>query len=146
MRHTIGWAHTAPCGGLRAVVLLVLLAFVHSMFTPGPIHMPAPDADDCHRSIAASAADSPDVDKDCPVTCARVTTGEGRELPDGGAASVCDAAAYTPRPLSAAAHPAKAVVGAPVGDAPAGQGNAPACVNSSIVSGAWPSRTIVLRC
>lgn len=146
MRHTIGRAHAAPCGGLRAVVLIVLLAFVHSMFTPGPIHMPASDADDCRRGIAASTAHSSGVGENCPATCAGVTSGEGGELPDGGAASGCAAAAYTPRSHSAAAHPAKAIVGAPSGDTPAGHGNAPACAGSSVVSDARPSRAGVLRC
>lgn len=143
MRQTLSDHRPAARRGLGAVVLLVLLAFLHATFSPGPRHLSALDLDGClqRRIVTTSTA------QDCQRVPAAVLTApdSGGHHHDGDASQSCDASAYGPRQLTAPvtllAMPAGPATAGPSAMAPA---TSPDRTRSCAPGAATGS--VVLRC
>lgn len=91
---------------LGAVVLLVLLALLHAMFSPGSSHLSGLHSDGCLPVTTASTYDYETVTPEV-VTGADVEGGQG-----GDASPSCDASGYGPRQLGRVSYTPAASVAA----------------------------------
>ncbi|MDX6363136.1 MAG: hypothetical protein QOC85_2146 [Streptomyces sp.] len=139
---------TAAPGGLRAVLLIALVALLHAAFSPGSAHLAALDTDHCGQRAASSvAAVAYDFDHCGLVHPVTVAVGGVEKHLGGEAGTGCAASACQPRPGvlahkapdAAARVPERAVV-------PSVQGSATTGGPGSQGSCASALRTVVLRC